>query len=292
MADQVSYSEVSFVRRISWGAIIAGTLIALVTWLTLSLLGLAVGFSTINPTSETNPFGGLGIGAAIWWIIVGIASLFVGGMVAGRLAGSPRRADGAMNGIISWAVTSLVMVYFLTSSVGTIIGGAFGIIRTGVSATGQAAVALAPQIAESMGNGGKAQDQAKQIAKDPKAQQQISSLLDRISKSDTVSRADRDSLVNLLVAQANMSRPDAEQAADRMISTYETVRKEGPEKAQQAQAQARQMGEQAASAAARASLAAFFLMILGAAAAAWGGAVGAPMEFRRSTTTSEIRKAA
>lgn len=287
MAEAVyTTAEPTVVRRFSWGAIIAGTIIALVTWLTLSLLGLAVGFSTINPASGGVPFTGLGIGAAIWWILVGLVSMFVGGWAASRLSGVTRRPDGALNGILSWALTSLVMVYFVTSSVGTIIGGAFGVLRTGASVAGQAFSAAAPQIQESMGNGSQgAKGEARQKGAD------VSAMLDRIAKSDTVSKADRDSLVNLLVAQADMSRSDAEKTADRWINTYESVRQQGPQRADQARAQAAKAGEQAASAAARASLAAFFMMVLGAAAAAWGGATGAPREIRRSRP-EELRRAA
>jgi hypothetical protein len=38
-------------RRISWGAIIGGTIIALVTQITLSLLGIGIGASTIHVQS-------------------------------------------------------------------------------------------------------------------------------------------------------------------------------------------------------------------------------------------------
>jgi len=112
-------------------------------------------------------------------------------------------------------------------------------------------------------------------------------MLNRIAKSDKVSRADRDSLVSLLVAQANMSRPDAERTADRWINTYEQARAQGGQKGEQAA----QVGEQAAGAAAGASLAAFFLMVLGAVAAAWGGATGTPYEPRRPVS-AEVRRAA
>lgn len=286
MAEAVyNTAEVAVARRFSWGAIIAGTIIALVTWLTLSLLGLAIGLSTVNPASGGVPLTGLGIGAAIWWILIGIVSLFAGGWSAARLSGVFRRSDGAMNGILTFGLTSLIMVYFVTSSVGTIIGGAFGVLRTGVTAAGQAFSAVAPQIG--MGNGSQgARSEAQQKGAN------VAAMLDRIAQSDTVSRADRDSLVNMLVAQANMSRPDAERTADRWINTYEQYRGQGGQQAQQqAQTQAAEIGEQAASAASRASLAAFFLMVLGAAAAAWGGAMGAPKEVRRSRP-EELRRAA
>ncbi|RYY08132.1 MAG: hypothetical protein EOO36_24060, partial [Cytophagaceae bacterium] len=55
-------------KRISWGAIFAGTVLAIVLQLALSLLGLGIGLGTIDPLTEQNPMAGIGTGAAIWWI--------------------------------------------------------------------------------------------------------------------------------------------------------------------------------------------------------------------------------
>ena len=56
-------------KRISWGAIFAGTVLAIVLQLALSLLGLGIGLGTIDPLTEQNPMSGIGTGAAIWWIV-------------------------------------------------------------------------------------------------------------------------------------------------------------------------------------------------------------------------------
>lgn len=57
-------------RRISWGAIIGGTIIALVTQITLSLLGIGIGASTIHVQSGQTG-NGLGSGSAIWLVMSG-----------------------------------------------------------------------------------------------------------------------------------------------------------------------------------------------------------------------------
>jgi len=43
------------INRVSWGAIFAGVVIALVTQLILNLIGIAVGAATFDPASSTNP---------------------------------------------------------------------------------------------------------------------------------------------------------------------------------------------------------------------------------------------
>ncbi|MEJ7708346.1 MAG: hypothetical protein WKF84_00415 [Pyrinomonadaceae bacterium] len=116
------------VKRISWASVFAGVVIVLVTQLLLSLLGLGIGASTINPTTEQDPTSGLGLGAGIWFIISSLIALFAGGWVAGRLAGIPRNTDSMLHGILTWGLSTLLLFYFLTSTVGSLIGGTFRVL--------------------------------------------------------------------------------------------------------------------------------------------------------------------
>ncbi|HEX9956287.1 MAG TPA: hypothetical protein VGA96_03490, partial [Fibrella sp.] len=106
-----SVGRMDFMNRISWSAVFAGVLIAIVTQLLLTLLGLGVGLGTIDPVEESNPTAGLGMGSAIWYIVSSLISLFVGGWVAGRLASAPRLFDGIIHGILTWCVVTLLTIY-------------------------------------------------------------------------------------------------------------------------------------------------------------------------------------
>ena len=53
-------------NRVSWGAIIAGLFLALVTYLFLGVLGTAVGAGSIDAMGDRNPLAGFGTGAGIW----------------------------------------------------------------------------------------------------------------------------------------------------------------------------------------------------------------------------------
>ena len=53
-------------KHLTWGAIIAGVIIVLIVQLLLSLLGVGVGASTIDPTGETPSGTAFGIGAGLW----------------------------------------------------------------------------------------------------------------------------------------------------------------------------------------------------------------------------------
>lgn len=143
-----------FVKRISWSAVFAGVLIAIVTQLLLSLLGLGIGLGTIDPMEEQNPTAGLGTGTAIWYIISSLLSLLAGGWVAGRLASSPRPFDGIIHGVLTWALVTLLTIYFLTTTIGSLIGGAGrlvgGLVRTAGSAVGSAASAAGPELGQAV----------------------------------------------------------------------------------------------------------------------------------------------
>jgi hypothetical protein len=113
------------INRVSWGAIFAGVVIALVTQLILNLIGIAVGAATFDPASSTNPSATtFSVGAGIWWTVSGIIAALAGGYAAGRLAGQPNEASGGWHGLTAWALATLVIFALLTTTLGTIAGGA------------------------------------------------------------------------------------------------------------------------------------------------------------------------
>jgi hypothetical protein len=137
-------------KRISWGAILAGAVLALVIQLALSLLGLGIGLGTIDPLTEQNPMAGIGIGAAIWWVVSMLVSLYLGATVASRLAGMPRPTDGMLHGLLTWSVVTLLTFYLLTTAVGRLIGGVTGVAGRALSGVGSGIAAVAPEAGEAI----------------------------------------------------------------------------------------------------------------------------------------------
>src|SRR5690606_7383185 len=66
------------IGRASWGAILAGTVTAIASQIVLTVLGLAIGLTVVDPSANQQGFG---LGAGIWWLITGLVSLFLGGLV-------------------------------------------------------------------------------------------------------------------------------------------------------------------------------------------------------------------
>ena len=96
--------------KISWGAVLAGVVLALATQLVLNLLGMGVGAATLSPFTGDSPSAtSLSIGAGIWFAISGILAALAGGYTAGRLAGAPKESTAGWRGLTTWALTTLVI---------------------------------------------------------------------------------------------------------------------------------------------------------------------------------------
>lgn len=83
--------------RVSWSSVLAGSAIALVTYLVLSVLGTAIGASAVDPMQAGNPLSGFGTGAGIWLFVSTLIAIAVGAFVAGRTA--PDR--GGLHGVLT-----------------------------------------------------------------------------------------------------------------------------------------------------------------------------------------------
>ncbi len=93
---QETHAMAPLLKRISWSAILAGVVLAMVVSLLLNLLGTAIGSASIDPMQEADPLSGIGTGAGIWVVVSSVISLFVGGWAAGRLA----QREGAFHGLL------------------------------------------------------------------------------------------------------------------------------------------------------------------------------------------------
>ena len=88
--------------RVRWGPIWAGLLAAFFALLVLSLVGVAIGATTVNAGAaaqgNANANSGAGAFSAIWAGITAILSFLIGGYIAGRTAAVHERGWAALNG--------------------------------------------------------------------------------------------------------------------------------------------------------------------------------------------------
>ncbi|WP_430256943.1 PhnA-like protein [Neorhizobium sp. DAR64872/K0K18] len=148
-----STSTTSAYNKVSWGAVFAGVAIALAAQFLLNLLGVGIGAAVLDPTTSDNPAASsFSIGGGIWFVIAGIIAAFLGGYVSSRLSGRPSNSTGGYHGLTTWAVTTLVVLYLLTTSVGALIGGAFSGLTSIVGGVGQTAATVAATAAPALAN--------------------------------------------------------------------------------------------------------------------------------------------
>ncbi len=146
--------------RVRWGAVFAGLFFTVVAQVLLTVLGLAIGFTAVDPR-EGMPGAGMGWGAAIWAVLTLLVSLFIGAYMTGRLSSVPTRGDGALNGALTWAVSLVVMLYLVGSGAGALVSGVFSMVGSVANTTAQVAGQGA---AASASNGRNVVDQAKNLA--------------------------------------------------------------------------------------------------------------------------------
>ena len=137
-------------NKVSWGAIFAGVVVALIVQVLLTMLGAGIGVATLDPGTGDNPEAStFSMMAGIWYMLSGIVAAYVGGYIAARMSGKTQATTGALHGLTTWAVTTLLVLYFLTSTIGAIVGGAFSGIASVVGGIGEtAAQTAAPLIAQ------------------------------------------------------------------------------------------------------------------------------------------------
>jgi len=260
----------SIMRRISWGAIFAGTTAAIAVVLLLELLGTAIGAATINPLQGRSPGLGLAVGAAIWFVASCMIALFIGGWIAGRLAGIPNKLDGALHGFVTWALTSLALVYLVSTAAGGLLGGAGSLLGQTASLAGRGAQAATPAVtgivAQATGiTPQQVQTEAGEFARDPNFQAFVAGVV----KNGQVTPQDRQALVNLLVNRRRMSPEEASATINRWQSQIE----QGAQQAKQAAAAA---ATAAASGIAKGAFGSFCALLLGLVTALVGGQAGTP----------------
>lgn len=113
------HDAVQVKNRVQFGPIIAGVLTAITTLLILSVLGLAIGASALEPRDAGES---MGTAAAIWGIVSAIIAFFLGGWVAAKTAAVAGAGSGLINGLMVGAAIIALVLWLTGSGVSAIIG--------------------------------------------------------------------------------------------------------------------------------------------------------------------------
>jgi len=137
--------ELQAAKKVSWGSIIGGVVTVLAVSLLLSTLGTSLGFTLVDPLSDSDPVNGAGTAVAVWSALSIIISLLLGGFVAGRLAAN----DGAIHGFLVWA-TALIVATLLG---GALLGGALKATGSAIGSVASASGSVISGAGSAVGSG-------------------------------------------------------------------------------------------------------------------------------------------
>lgn len=131
-------------QHVSWGAIFLGLIIAIASQILLGMLGIGLGFTILDPSDPMGGIGAWSIGTALYFVLIQIIALFIGGYVAARLARARTDQSAMFHGASIWALATIIMVWLGTTTAGLAISGLSGAVSGVASATSQAAKAVIP----------------------------------------------------------------------------------------------------------------------------------------------------
>jgi hypothetical protein len=263
--------------RVSWGAILAGSVIAVMIGLMLNILGAAVGVTAVDAVEGTTPDAStFGIGAAVWLLVANLIGLGVGAYAAARLSGTADRTDAALHGVGVWAIGFLLSAVI----VGNLVAGAASSIFTtassllgGVAQTAGSAVSgianqANPQALLDRARAGLSgpSDPARMSREQRGAE--ITSILGNAVANGALSDGERQRLAALVSAETGIPQQEAAQR----VQAYEA---QAQQTAREAADRAKRAADAAATGAATAAYAVFGALLLGAIVAILGARAGA-----------------
>jgi hypothetical protein len=258
-------------NRLSWGALWAGLATSLLTWLFLNLLGVAFGAASLAPMQAGGgaSTAALTTGAGIWLALSSILAGLAGGYAAGKFSGTRDESTAGWHGLITWALSTLALLYLLSSAAGGLLGGLGGL---GGSAAQSAAQAAAPGLA-AMADPFSTIDQELRTTtagNDPAALRDaaIASVRAAVTADPTVAPEARERAAQALAKSENISVENARTE----VQHYEQQYRQGVDSAKQ---QAAKTANDAAKAVSRAALLGTISLLLGGLAGWLGGRLAA-----------------
>lgn len=288
-----------FMSQVSWGAVIAGAIVAVTIGLMLNALGAGVGATTVDVGAGSTPSAStFGIGAAIWVLISTLIGLAVGGYVAARLSGTADNTDGTLHGLAVWGTTFLISAVLLGNLVAgvasTAVRGASSIVGGAAQGAGSLASAAGQQAANRTDNNSL---QSAAQAATSRMQSALSGQGgDPASMNSDQRKAEIGRLAARRVSDGNLSQQDRDRLTQLVAAEYGISQQEAQQRVQQADQQATQAAQQVKDTATKAAdatatgtsagaFAVFFSMLLGAIASVIGARRGTRDILVRTTRT-------
>ena len=105
--------------RVRWGAVWAGLVTALATFLLLTTAAVAIGALAVDAGAAPEDGGMVG---GIVSAVIALLAFLAGGFVAGRTSGVVGRGYGALNGFLVWALGVVLILVLAAFGLGSLFG--------------------------------------------------------------------------------------------------------------------------------------------------------------------------
>lgn len=301
-------------RGISWRAILAGTVAAVAVMIILNLIGLSFGLWSVEPAEEGSTLDGLGVGAIIWWVVSNLIVLFIGGFVAARVGVSFTNTSGIIQGIMTWALYTLVSAWLITSVIGTIVSGVGNVVGKVISTTGNVVEnqlapvikdqfedieislddakeefyslledtekeKLDPEYLESQAEETveTAKEEAEDAAIQPgRADAEVEGIFSKTKNrfEQSFEAIDKEALANILQERTDMTESEAQRSVENLVAEFEQARAELEEFVQDAKETAEEEAGKISDAVGDAAMYLAIALVLGLITAGLGGLAG------------------
>jgi hypothetical protein len=279
----------------SWGAILAGAVVAVSLSLILVTLGTGLGFASISPWSDHGlSASAFTVASTIWLIVTQWLSAAAGGYIAGRLRHRWLATHthevffrDTAHGLVTWAVATLFVAAVLAGSMASVIGGGARAVGGLDAAGGRGTAALGhsemPGARGPMGpdpaagpsgaynldklfrsnSSGRSPDVNGQEPRASEARGEVMHIAASVAMSGAVSDEDRTYLANLVATKTGVSTDEAQKRVDAFIQTVKD-----------ASGQAKSAADEARKSAAIAALYTALALLIGAFIASVSAAIG------------------
>ena len=283
--DELASPE-SGASAVSWGAIVAGAVVASGLSLALLTLGAGVGLVSVSPWSTTKvSVTTFGILAAAWFIAIPLFASGVGGYLVGRLrtcwvsvhTDEVYFRDTA-HGLIVWSVGATVTAWLLASGAASVVSGAAHAGGSALEAVGTEAAGPVAQVAgqADSSEGGSAAyftdmlfrtDRPDTSGDSAAARAEVGRILATDALSGEMSAADRTYVAQVIAARTGLSRADAGKRVSDVVEQANNAKNKAIAAAKTAADAARKTGVYVA-------LWAFLSLLIGAFSASYSATVG------------------
>jgi hypothetical protein len=161
MDRQLRLEDVAAVQsRVSWGAVVGGSLVALTVYLLLGLLLGGIGLALAGSGMREN---GVTWYAAITGIVSLVIAMFCGGCVTSQLTAGETRKETLIHGTLTWALVTAVTIWMVMMGARA---GYNALLGVAVFASNESSMTW-DQMARDAGISQTQIDQLKQSAKNP-----------------------------------------------------------------------------------------------------------------------------